>query len=89
MIVRYAGASLGSIGGTVSAGTGSATGYTLHTFNSSSNLDMSGVNMNARLSATLAGIVVGSGGLIYNGPGALLRNAPVFPHRFWKLPPLM
>jgi autotransporter-associated beta strand protein len=73
VIIRYEGSSLGSIGGTVSAGTGSATGYTLHTFTTagSSSFNLSGVDMNDRLRAKLTGNVVGTGNLIYDGPGVL------------------
>jgi autotransporter-associated beta strand protein len=73
VIIRYPGTSLGSVGGTVTAGTGPATGYTLHTFTTvgTLNFDLTGVNMNNRMRATLSGNVVGSGNLIYDGPGVL------------------
>ena len=77
VIVRYQGASLGNIGGTVTTGSGSATGYTLHTFRTTGTttvaraLNLSGVNMNVRLNATLAGTLSGAGGMTYNGPGTL------------------
>ncbi|MEY5020079.1 MAG: hypothetical protein RLZ22_1167, partial [Verrucomicrobiota bacterium] len=73
MIVRYKGSSLGSIGGTVTSGTGTAAGYTLHTFTStgSSSFDMSSVNMNSRLGTTISGTISGNGGLTFNGPGTL------------------
>lgn len=72
VIVRYQGASLGNIGGTVTAGTGSAAGYTIHTFtnNGSANFDMSGVNLNNRLGATISGNVTAAR-VDYNGPGTL------------------
>jgi fibronectin-binding autotransporter adhesin len=73
VIVRYKGSSLGSIGGTVTSGTGTAAGYTLHTFTStgSSSFDMSSVNMNSRLGTTISGTISGNGGLTFNGPGTL------------------
>lgn len=72
VIVRYQGASLGNIGGTVTAGTGSAAGYTIHTFTNtgSANFDMSGVNLNNRLGATISGNVTAAR-VDYNGPGTL------------------
>jgi autotransporter-associated beta strand protein len=81
VIVRYQGESLGNIGGSVTPGTGSAAGYTLHTFSTSgtttstSALNLSGVNMNARLGAVLTGTISGDGGLTYNGPGTLTLAA--------------
>jgi len=81
VVVRYQGASLGNIGGTVTSGSGSATGYTLHTFTTTgtstttSALNLSGVNMNSRLGATLTGAISGTGGLTYNGPGTLTLSA--------------
>ena len=73
VIVRYQGASLGNIGGTVTAGTGTAAGYTLHTFTDtgSANFNMTGVNMGQRLGATLSGNLTGTGGITYAGPGRL------------------
>jgi autotransporter-associated beta strand protein len=74
VIVRYAGASVGDgTGGTITAGTGSAAGKTLHTFTStgSSAFDLSGVDMYARLGVTVTDAITGSGGLTYEGPGRL------------------
>lgn len=73
VIVRYQGASLGSIGGTVTAGSGSAAGYTIHRFTNtgSTNFNMSAVDLNARLGATLSGNVTGTGGMTFAGPGTL------------------
>jgi uncharacterized delta-60 repeat protein len=72
VIVRYKGAPAGT-GGTVSTGTGSAAGYTLHTFNTTgaSALDLSGLVLNNRLGAVLSGTISGSSGLTFNGPGTL------------------
>jgi autotransporter-associated beta strand protein len=71
VIARYKGSSLGSVGGTVTSGTGTATGYTLHSFTSSGSLNMSGVNLSGRLRATMSGNIIGSGSIIYAGPGDL------------------
>jgi autotransporter-associated beta strand protein len=77
VIVRYAGPSVGAIGGTVSSGTGSATGMTLHTFTTagSANFNLSGVDFNARLGAVLTSGISGTGNLLYNGPGQLTLAA--------------
>ena len=77
VIVRYQGPSLGNIGGTVTAGTGSAAGYTIHTFSSTGNasFDMSGVNLNSRLGATLSTAITGDGDLTFSGPGTLTLGA--------------
>jgi autotransporter-associated beta strand protein len=81
VIVRYQGASLGAIGGTVTSGSGSAAGYTLHTFTTTgtttgtSALNVSGVDMNARLGVTLTGAISGTGGLTFAGPGRLTLAA--------------
>jgi fibronectin-binding autotransporter adhesin len=81
VVVRYQGASLGAIGGTVTSGTGFATGYTLHTFSTtgtttaSSALNLSSVNMGSRLGARLTGAISGTGGLTYAGPGTLTLAA--------------
>ena len=67
VIVRYKGSSAGT-GGTVSTGTGSADGYTVHTFSTvgSTALDLTGLDMSARLRATLSGQFSGSGTLVFN-----------------------
>jgi autotransporter-associated beta strand protein len=72
VIARYKGTSAGT-GGTVTAGTGTAAGYTLHTFTSTgtSALDFSGLNLNSRLGAIENGVISGSGGLTFSGPGTL------------------
>jgi len=73
VIVRYAGEAGGITGGTVTAGTGTATGYTLHTFTNvgSGTLDFSAVNFSERLGVTVTGVISGSGDFIYVGPGRL------------------
>lgn len=72
VMVRYQGAPVAT-GGTVTAGTNTALGYTIHTFTTTgaSSLNLSGVNMNQHLVATLDGNVSGSGNLNYAGPGRL------------------
>lgn len=78
VIVRYQGASLGTnIGGTVTSGTGTATGYTIHTFTNTgnANFDMSSINMANRLGATLNGAITGSGDVSFSGPGTLTLGA--------------
>ena len=72
VIVRYQGSSLGPIGGTVTSGTGSAAGSTLHTFTNtgSANFDMAGVNLTNRLGATISGNVSAQR-IDFNGPGTL------------------
>ena len=72
VIVRYKGSAAGT-GGTVTSGSGSATGYTLHTFTTtgSSSLNLSSLDMNARLGTTINGTISGTGGLTFNGPGTL------------------
>ena len=59
------------------SGTGSAAGYTLHTFNStgSSSFDLSSSSLNGRLGATLTGNLIGVGAVTYNGPGTLTLAA--------------
>jgi len=37
--------------------------------------NMSGVDLNARLGTTMTGVISGSGGLTYNGPGRLTLTA--------------
>jgi autotransporter-associated beta strand protein len=69
VILRYAGQSI--LDGTAANGTGTASGYTVHTFTSSGNFDLSAVDFNARLKATLSGNIVGNGKLIYDSEGQL------------------
>jgi autotransporter-associated beta strand protein len=73
VIVRYKGSSVGNIGGTITSGTGSAEGYTLHTFTNTgaNSFNLLGVNMSTRLGATLTGNLSGTGTVYYSGPGTL------------------
>ena len=75
VIIRYAGAAAGT-GGTVSAGTGTATGSTLHEFTStgSNNLVITD-DFSTRLGVTLTTGIGGSGNLTYSGPGRLALAA--------------
>jgi len=76
VIVRYAGDQAGT-GGTITAGTGSAAGYTIHQFthtstsNQTYSFNLSGLDLNERLGATVTGQITGSGNLSFNGPGRL------------------
>jgi hypothetical protein len=76
VIIRYKGVTAGT-GGTVSSGTGSATGYTIHTFTNtgSSSLDLSSLNLNTRLGASLSGVISGTGDFTYSSGGALTLAA--------------
>ncbi len=66
VIVRYAGSQAGN-GGAVSP----VSGATVHQFTGDGALDLSGLDLDARLGVTLTTGITGSGDLIYNGPGAL------------------
>jgi autotransporter-associated beta strand protein len=76
VIARYKGTSAGT-GGSVTVGTGTAAGYTLHTFTSTgtSALDLSSLNLSTRLGAVENGVISGSGDLTFTGPGTLTLNA--------------
>ena len=69
VIVRYQGSPAGT-GGTVTTGSGSAVGTTLHTFTATGNSTLS-IPLATRLSATLTGTLTGSGTFTYGGPGTL------------------
>ncbi len=72
VIVRYPGAPLAT-GGTITEGSGSATGYTLHTFSSPGNFTFGLTQENLQsLKAILTGNITGSGGLSFDGPGTLV-----------------
>jgi len=68
VVVRYAGAEAGTGGAISTVGSDM-----VHQFTStgSSALDLSGLDLDARLGVTLTSAVTGSGDLIYNGPGLL------------------
>jgi len=76
VIVRYLGDEAAT-GGTVTAGAGSAIGYTIHSFTNTGTdaFDLSGVDMNQRLGVVHNGIISGSGDLSFAGPGRLTLNA--------------
>lgn len=61
----------------MTAGTGTAAGYTLHTFTSTgaSALDLSSLDLSTRLGAVENGVISGSGDLTFTGPGTLTLNA--------------
>jgi len=67
VVVRYAGDSLGSVGGTV----GSGDGFTWHTFNADGTFNLSSVDFNSRLGATVESDIGGAGELAFQGPGRL------------------
>ena len=78
VIIRYSGPSVGAIGGTVTRGSGTAAGSTLHTFTTpgTSAFNLGTVDFNQRLGATLTGTISGaSGSVTYNGPGRLALAA--------------
>jgi hypothetical protein len=76
VVVRYKGASAGT-GGTITAGTGTAAAYTLHTFTNTgaSALNLSDLDLSTRLGAVENGVISGSGDLTFTGPGTLTLNA--------------
>jgi hypothetical protein len=73
VIVRYKGSSAGT-GGTVSSGTGSAAGYTLHTFTTVGNaaLDLGGLDLGTRLGADVTSSVTGTGALNIDTEGTIV-----------------
>jgi autotransporter-associated beta strand protein len=73
VVVRYQGNAVGT-GGTVTSGAGSAAGYTVHSFTGTgtNSLNLSGLNLDARLKSTLTGVISGSGNLTYSGPGTVV-----------------
>jgi autotransporter-associated beta strand protein len=69
VVFRYEGPSV--LNNSPANGTGSATGYTVHTFTSNGNFDLSQIDFDARLKATLSGNIIGNGDLIYDSKGRL------------------
>lgn len=67
VVIRYIGAAAGS-GGTVSSGSGSATGYTLHSFTT---VGSSALALNP-LAVTLSGNISGAGSAIMNAGGGTM-----------------
>lgn len=67
VIIRYLG-SAQATGGTVSAGTGAASGYTLHTFNSTGNQTLDFASLSREVSANLSG----AGGFTFGDAGRTL-----------------
>jgi autotransporter-associated beta strand protein len=81
VVVRYTGAQIASVGGTQTSFTGNGTIgengvlYQVSTFTYSGAFDLSGVDMNTRLGATLTSGITGTGTLAFSGPGTLTLNA--------------
>ena len=73
VIVRYKGAAAGT-GGTVTSGTGSAAGYTLHTFSTVGEafLDLGGLELGTRLGADVISNVTGTGALNIDTEGTIV-----------------
>ncbi len=67
VVLRYLG-NAKATGGTITSGTGTAAGYTLHTFTSTGT---SAFTLTAPVSATLAGSISGTGGFTWNSGGRL------------------
>jgi autotransporter-associated beta strand protein len=71
VIARYLGAQI-AIGGSASAGAGSATGYTVHTFQyTGPSTSFQIPSLDDRLSATVTASLSGNGSLDFRGPGIL------------------
>jgi len=72
VVVRYKGTEAAT-GGTISTGTGTAAGYTIHSFTSAgaSALSFSSLDMDQRLGTTATGIISGTGDFVFSGPGRL------------------
>jgi len=70
VVVRYAGEPIGT-GGTITAGTGSAEGYTLHTFTDPGQQTL----VLDAATTTLTGVVSGAGGFTWNSAGTLALSA--------------
>jgi autotransporter-associated beta strand protein len=72
VVIRYKGDAAGT-GGTVAAGTGTAAGYTLHTFGTvgAAVLDLSATDVSSRLGSVVSSAVTGSGALSINTIGTI------------------
>jgi hypothetical protein len=70
VIARYLGTAFAS-GGAVTSGSGSAAGYTLHTFTTTGSSSLVIPDVTSRLGAAIAGNLTGSGALVFAGPGNL------------------
>jgi len=75
VVVRYVGPALATGGDSITENVDGTD--TVHQFTTvgSSTLDLSGLDLDARLGATLTGEITGPGSLIYNGPGTLTLAA--------------
>ena len=72
VVVRYKGEPVAS-GGVVSAGEGTAAGFTLHTFSNPGNATLSLTSEGlTSLQTTLSGNISGTGGISFDGPGTLV-----------------
>jgi autotransporter-associated beta strand protein len=73
VVVRYKGSSAGT-GGTVSSGTGTAAGYTIHSFTTVGNasLNLGSLDLDARLGADVISSVTGTGALNVDTQGTVL-----------------
>lgn len=73
VIFRYKGEAAGT-GGNVAAGTGTAAGYTIHTFSTAGEdvLDLSTTDLDARLGATVLSTITGTGSLDVRTNGTIV-----------------
>ena len=74
VIVRYKGGSIGSsTGGTITSGTGTSTGYTLHTFTTvgNSTFSLGTLSFNTRLGSVVSSSISGTGALTVNTKGTI------------------
>ena len=69
VIVRYAGSQYAT-GGIITSGTGTAAGYTLHTYTTTGTSSFVLGSLDSRLGATVSGALSGTGNLDLAGPGS-------------------